>query len=58
MTISNWQNAIICPCDKAKPPGWRPRGFLFRLMLSAITAQPFADIIGGDTCCDGNQKRD
>lgn len=33
-------------------------GFEFRLLLSALSVQPFADVMANYTCCDGKKKWD
>lgn len=33
-------------------------GFDFRLSLSALSVQPFADAVANYTCCDGKKKGD
>ena len=48
---------LFVHADKAKPRGGGP-GVSFMLLLSVVTVQPFANIVGGYTCCDGDQNCD
>ena len=54
--IQTGRNEKICPIGQSKNPGVAAPGFSFRLLLSTVAVQPFANVIGRYTCCDGNKK--